>query len=159
VLSLSAIQYCDKNCYCTDYFITKCQCGNCQSMPREEKNICCQEVDTVKNKSLEAVTVEELQAEPGCIVQHRGFEAVCLLNVWVLQYKQQYGSIAYEGPKHKKHRYIAYRQLVRWCWGALGKNIPVPLLSCAENCILAHFPEPNQMEEDMTFSGFPYADE
>ena len=110
----SSIQYRDKNCYCTDSFITRCQGGNCQSMWREEENICCQEVD--------AVTVEELQAEPGCIVQHAGFEAVCL-NVWVLQtgwlqYKQQYGSSAYEGPEHKKNRHITYRQLVRWCWGA-----------------------------------------
>ena len=44
---------------------------------------------------------EQLQAEPKCIVQ-----AVCL-NVWVLQtawlqYKQQYGSSAYEGPEDKK---------------------------------------------------------
>ena len=115
----SSIQYRDKNCDCTDSFITRCQCGNCQLMWREEENICCQEVDAVKNKNLEAVTVEELQAEPGCIVQHPGFEAVCL-NVWALQtawlqYKQQYGSSAYEGPEHKKNRHIAYRQLVRWC--------------------------------------------
>ncbi|XP_068697462.1 uncharacterized protein [Montipora foliosa] len=118
----------------------RCQCGNCQSMWREEENICCQEVDAAKNKNLEPVTVEELQAEPGCIVQHPGFEAVCL-NVWVLQtawlqYKQQYGSSAYEGPEHKKNRHIAYRQLVRWCWGALGKNIWAPLPSCAVNCKL-----------------------
>ena len=163
MLSLSSLQYCDKNCHCTDSFITRCQCGNCQSMPREEENICCQEVDAVKNKNLEAVTVAELQTEPRCLVQHPGFEAVCL-NVWVLQtawlqYKQQYGSSAYEGPKHKKHRHIAYRQLVRWCWGALGKNIRVPLPSCAVNCTRAHFPKPNQLEEDMILSGFTYADE
>ena len=105
---------------------------------------------------------EQLQAEPRCIVQHPGFEAVCL-NVWVLQtawlqYKQQYGSSAYEGPEHKKNCHIAYRQLVRWCWATLGKNIWVPLPSCAVNCIRAHFPEPNQPEEDMVFTGFTYAD-
>ena len=72
--SVSFIQYCDKNCDCTDSFITRCQCGNCQSMWREEENICCQEVDAVKNKILEAVTMEELQAEPRCIVQHPGFD-------------------------------------------------------------------------------------
>ena len=32
-------------------------------MWREEENICCQEVAAVKNKNLETVTVEELQAE------------------------------------------------------------------------------------------------
>ena len=93
--------------------------------------------------------MEKLQAEPRCIVQHPGFEAVCF-NVWVLQTawlqdNQQYGSSAYEGPQHTKHLHIAWRQLVRWCWGALGKNIGVPLPSCAVNCMRAHFPEPNQL--------------
>ena len=74
VFSVSFIQYRDKNCDCTDSFITRCQCGNCQSVWREEENICCQEVDAVKNKNLEAVTMEELQAEPRCIVQHPGFD-------------------------------------------------------------------------------------
>ena len=106
---------------------------------------------------------EQLQAEPRYIVQHPGFEAVCL-SVWFLQtawpqYKQQYGSSAYEGPEHKKNLHIAYRQLVRQCQGTLGKNIRIFLPSCAVNCIRAHFPEPNQLEEDMVFTGFTYADE
>ena len=121
------------------------------------RNRCCQK------KNLEAVEVEQLEEPPGCIVYHPGFQAVCL-NVWVLQtawlqYKQQYGSKAHEGPQHKKNRHIAYRQLVRWCWGSLGSEIHVPLPSCAVNCIRAHFPEPNRLEEDMTFTGFQYADE
>ena len=76
-----------------------------------------------------------------------------------LQYRQQYGTAAYEGAHHKKNRRIAYRQLVRWCWGTLGKEIRVPLPSCAVNCIRAHFPEPERLEEDMVFTGFQYADE
>ena len=132
-------------------------------MWREEENICCQEVDVLKNKNIEAVAVEQLEATPQCIVLHPGFQAVCL-NIWVLQtawlqYKQQYGTSAYEGEDHKKNRHTAYRQLVRWCWGTLGKEIRVPLPSCAVNCIRAHFPEPNRLEEDMTFTGFVYADE
>ena len=95
-------------------------------MEREEESIYCQEVDAVRNKILEDIMDERLQEEPRCIVQHPGFEAVCL-NVWALQtawlqYKQQYGSSAYGGPEHKKNRHIAYRQLVRWCWGTLGKT-------------------------------------
>ena len=37
-----------------------------------ERNIFCQEVDVVKNKNknLEDVTVEQLQAKARCIVQH-----------------------------------------------------------------------------------------
>ena len=132
-------------------------------MKREEESIFCQEVDAVRDKFFEDVREERLQAEPRCIKQHPGFEVV-YLNVWVLQtawlqYKQQYGSSAYEGPEHKKNRHIAYRQVVRWCWGTLGKNIRIPLPSCAVNCTCAPFPESNQLEEVMVFTGFTYADE
>ena len=160
-------------CYWTDWFCkkfrlhlgwpTRCLCGNCQQMLREEENICCQEIEAVKQKNLEAVEVAQLENPPSCIVNHPGFHPVCL-NIWVLQtawfqYKQQYGKDAYEGPELKKNRHIAYRQLVRWCWGSLGKEVRVPLPSCAVNCIQAHFQEPGQLEEDMTYTGFLYADE
>ena len=75
-------------------------------MWREEENICCREIDAVYRKNLEAVEVEQLEEPPQCIVHHPGFHAVCL-NYWVLQtawlqYKQQYGTSAYEDPDHKK---------------------------------------------------------
>ena len=35
-----------------------------------------------------------------------------------------------------------YRQLVRWCWGILGREIRVPLSSCAVCCTRAHSPLP-----------------
>ena len=41
-------------------------------MWKEKENIFCQEEDVVKNKSLKEVTVEQLQAEARCIVQHPG---------------------------------------------------------------------------------------
>ena len=60
VLYFFLIQHRDKNLYCTDSFITRCQCGNYrQSMQREES----QEIVAVKNKSLKSVTEEQLQAE------------------------------------------------------------------------------------------------
>ncbi|CAB3987922.1 Hypothetical predicted protein [Paramuricea clavata] len=82
---------------------------------------------------------------------------------WVLQaawldYKEQYGSTAYEGPEHKISRHVAYRQLVRWCWGVFEKEIRVVLPSCAVSCIQAHFPPPSD-EDDFEFVGFRFADE
>ena len=71
------------------------------------------------------------------------------------QYKQQYGTKAFEGPEHKNQRHIAYRQLVRWCWGVLGKEIRVVLPACAVSCIRAHFPPPGEEDEH----GFLFADE
>ena len=90
------------------------------------------------------------------------FHAVCL-NRWPLQaawfqYKQQYGSKAFEGPEHKIQRQIAYKQLVRWCWGVLGNEIRVVLPSCAVSCIQAYFPPPGE-EDDHKLIGFHFANE
>ena len=43
-------------------------------MWREKENIFSQKVDVVKNKNLEDVTAEQLQAEARCIVQHPALE-------------------------------------------------------------------------------------
>ena len=128
-------------------------------MDRREECVCCQEVEKVKEKlDLQAVEGNE----PTCITLHPGFAAVCL-NIYVLQtawyqYRQQYGTKAYEGPEHKKNRHIAYRQLVRWCWGVLGKEIRVVLPSCAVSCIRAHFPPPGP-EDDHVYVGYLFPDE
>ena len=90
-------------------------------MQRVEACICCQEIEAVQNKIIEAVTSGECQEQPGCITQHPGFHPfhpVCI-NRWVLQtawyqYKQQYKD-QYDGPEHKLFRHIA-----------LGKEIRVP---------------------------------
>ena len=130
-------------------------------MDREEECLCCQEVSACVAKNEEVAQFEKIPT-PAFITDNPGFQAVCL-NHWVLQtawnqYKQQYGTNAYEGPEHKKHRHVAYRQLVRWCFGIIGKEIRVPLPSCAVSCIRAHFPPPG-LEDDMIFQGFRYADE
>lgn len=130
-------------------------------MDREEC-VCCREIDQVVHKNLEAVEVEGLEQAPGCITDHPGFPAVCL-NFWVLQtawlqFKQQYGGRAYEGPEHRRNRHVAYRQLVRWCWGVLGRDIRVALPSCAVCCVRAHFPPPG-FEDNFEFIGFRHADE
>ena len=102
----------------------------------------------VKCKYLEAVEVENMEEPPKCIVEHPGFQAVCL-NYWVLraawQYKQQYG--AYEESDHKKSRHIAFRP-----WKGHRS-------SCAVKCIRPHFQEPERLEDEMEFTGFHCADE
>lgn len=123
--------------------------------------MCCQEIPQIVAKLHEAVEHDNLPEPPKCITQHPGFNPVCL-NYWNhqavwYQYRQQYKN-PYDGPDHKKNRHIAYRQLVRWCWGFLGREIRVPLPSCAVCCIRAHFPPPG-LEENFTFEGFRFSDE
>ena len=132
-------------------------------MDREVECVCCQEIPQIMDKNRKVSEEDHLNDPITCITNNPGFKAVCL-NRWVLeaawyQYRQQYGSeVNYEGPEHKKNRHTAYRQLVRWCWGVLGKEIRVVLPSCAVMCIRAHFPPPG-LEDDFEFIGFHYADE
>ena len=131
-------------------------------MDRTEECVCCHEVPEVMNKNEEVFETDKLKEKPSCITDNPAFKAVCL-NPWVLQvawyhYKQQYGTMATEGPEDRKNRHVAYRQLARWCWGYLGKEIRVPLPACAVSCIRAHFPPPG-LEENFVLKGFHFADE
>lgn len=131
-------------------------------MDREEECLCCHEIQQVTNKNEEVFEQLKPTMPYSCITDNPGFHTVCL-DQWVLQaawfqYRQQYGDKAYEGPQHKIYRHTAYRQLVRWCWGIVGKEIRVVLPSCAVSCIRAHFPPPGN-EDDFEFFGFRFADE
>lgn len=132
------------------FFLHRCTCGNCQRMPTERECRCCKEVQRVAEKAME-------EPETDCITDHQGFKTVCLdkyvLEVAWYQYRQQYGHNAFEGPVDQKWRHIAYRQLARWCWGFLGKDVRVVLPSCAVSCIRAHFLPPG-LEENAQFHGF-----
>ena len=84
----------------------------------------------------------EKKGDNSCIIGHPGFEGGCL-NVYALQiayfgYRQEHGHKA--GSTPDKYRYTAYRQLVRWCWGYLGKEVRVPLPACAVKRIREEFP-------------------
>ena len=78
---------------------------------------------------MEAVEVENMEEPPKCIVEHPGFQAVCL-NYWVLraawQYKQQYGTLAYEESDHKKAGTLPL---------GLGRDIGVPVQLSAYDLI------------------------
>ena len=106
------------------------------ALPSIEECVCCCEIDEVSDKK---------QDHP-CIIGHPGFSTVCL-DQCVLQtayygYRQEYGQNK-DKPINQRYRYIAYRQLARWCWGYLGKDVRVPLPSCAVNRIREEFPSPD----------------
>lgn len=134
--------------------------------------LCCKEVPKIIDK------MNQMDIPVKCITEHPGFEAVCL-NVWVLQtayfqYRQHYGSTTPPTTLHeyvktgvvcgivcfltfpslflfcyRKYRYTAYRQLTRWCWGWLGKDIRIILPACAVKKIRESFPSE-------TYTGFQY---
>ncbi|XP_014663256.1 PREDICTED: adipocyte plasma membrane-associated protein-like isoform X1 [Priapulus caudatus] len=123
--------------------ILRCVCFNCQTMTTARECVCCAEIPEVVAKIGEAQ-----MTNVKCITDHPGMQAVCL-DPWSVQvawfaYHQQYRGNAFEGPMHAKYRHIAYRQLVRWCFGYLARDTRVVLPACAVSCIPAHFPPPDE---------------
>ncbi|KAJ4944140.1 hypothetical protein JOQ06_024078 [Pogonophryne albipinna] len=116
-----------------------CTCGCCRADNLEtvQECVCCREL--AKVQALNG------NHEGSCITQHPGFEAVCLneyvLDVAYSYYKQNHGHL--NKSPHERRRYTAYRQLVRWCWGYLGKQIRVPLPACVVVKIRDTFPSPD----------------
>ncbi|KAK3744182.1 hypothetical protein QZH41_020569, partial [Actinostola sp. cb2023] len=129
-----------------------CTCGNCVVMETIQESVCCRATPAIQNEIL----VLDLGREnpPLCITDHPGFQPVCL-NMWVLQnfaFRQRYGRAANQDSDEERYRYTAYRQLVRFCWGYLGREIRVTLPSCAVIKIINQFPSANQ-----NYTGFRYA--
>ena len=88
-----------------------------------------------------------------CIINHPGFQNA-VLDPWVLQiaymaYRQHHGAL--NRDIHRQFRYTAYRQLTRWCWGYLGRDIRVRLPSCATQRIRATYPDASG-----TYCGFKF---
>ncbi|XP_064639803.1 uncharacterized protein LOC135501815 [Lineus longissimus] len=124
-----------------------CTCGSCQVLPTRGECVCCRQVAEFGEK------MEGLE----CFTRHEDFANACLnrtvLEIAWLQYRQQYGKQAYDGPLFKKLRHVAYRQVVRWTYGYLGKDIRVVIPSCVVCNIRAVFPAPG-LEENAYYQGF-----
>ncbi|XP_035662834.1 P2X purinoceptor 7-like [Branchiostoma floridae] len=126
--------------------LTWCTCGHCVIMPTAAECICCHELSPINDKRHQLVT-----PVPDCITLHPGFRSICL-DIWCLQcayfqYRQEYGPS--QDPTHERYRYVAYRQLVRWCWGWLGARIRVINPACAVKKIRETFPSAQ-------YTGFKY---
>uniref|UniRef100_A0A9J8BS37 P2X purinoreceptor 7 intracellular domain-containing protein n=1 Tax=Cyprinus carpio carpio TaxID=630221 RepID=A0A9J8BS37_CYPCA len=116
-----------------------CTCGNCDKMPTEVENICCNEIQKVCQRMM------QIADPPTYMVHHPGFEANCL-NPYTLQninniYKADYGRVRRRTEEERFH-YVAYRSFVSWCWGYLGQHVRVVILSCVVRQICQHFPDP-----------------
>ncbi|XP_041830022.1 uncharacterized protein LOC121632513 [Melanotaenia boesemani] len=129
-----------------------CLCGHCQPMSSAEESICCREIPAIWS------LVEDLHPQPEgitCVGQHPGFSACCL-NPWVLQvaysaFKQEHGPL--DLTQNEQFRYTAYRQMVRWAHGVLGRHVRKPLPACVVSAIRLAFPD-----EHGVYQGFRWPD-
>ncbi|XP_041843319.1 P2X purinoceptor 7-like isoform X2 [Melanotaenia boesemani] len=115
-----------------------CTCGNCETMPTEAECVCCLEIPQVTRR------LQEVDEDLTCMVDHPGFEPVCL-NIYSLQnasqiYRADYGRLQLRGI-HRRFRYLAYRSFVSWCWGFLGQRIRVVIPACVVLRIHREFPD------------------
>ncbi|KAI7801783.1 putative P2X purinoceptor 7-like, partial [Triplophysa rosa] len=79
--------------------------------PTEAENVCCQEIEKVRTRILQAPT--SLQ----CMTEHPG------LNL------------------PERFRYLAYRSFASWCWGYLGRHVRVVIPACVVQRIRQEFPD------------------
>ncbi|OWF35908.1 hypothetical protein KP79_PYT08085 [Mizuhopecten yessoensis] len=97
--------------------------------------------------------MDAISGDLSYITLHPGFDAVCL-NIYVLQtayltFRQYHGQLT--NDENKRHRYIAYRQIVEWCWVWLGRHVRVRLPACAVTCIRNAFPALDGQNNDFKF--------
>ncbi|KAI2650169.1 P2X purinoceptor 7 [Labeo rohita] len=121
------------------FLFHRCLCGKCEPMVTAEESQCCRELDAYWALVENVTPTLDVQ----CLTLHPGFEA-CYLNPYVLQiaymhFRQEHGPL--QASRHEQYRYIAYRQVVRWAYGILGRHIRKPLPACVVSAIRRQFPE------------------
>lgn len=122
-------------------------------MDRHVERVCCQDVFECTERMDEAIYRYGMIDPYECITQHPGFVRNCLQeevveNAWLV-YKGQYGRQAYDGPRHKKLRHVAYRQFAHFLYGILGMHNRHALPSCAVKLIRDTYPSDNN-----TYTGY-----
>ncbi|XP_037512271.2 P2X purinoceptor 7-like [Rhipicephalus sanguineus] len=112
----------------------KCECGHCVVLDNfsEEECRCCREMG-------EPVTAAQPE---GCITEHPEFHLLSL-NIAVLRvayFELRARRDCMDEDIHKRYRYTAYRQFVRWLWGHLSRGHRFILPSCVVAKIRGTFP-------------------
>ncbi|XP_064641782.1 P2X purinoceptor 7-like [Lineus longissimus] len=128
-----------------------CDCGKiCQPQTKGRVSMCCSDYSAVQGKK-DALEPDGCE----CITAHPGFTVNCLnqyaLELAMNRYINEEGPVGNDQPTHKLYRYLAYRSLVEWCFGKLGKKNRLPLPVCARDRIRENWPEP-----DGVYTGFSY---
>ncbi|XP_030838795.1 P2X purinoceptor 7-like [Strongylocentrotus purpuratus] len=118
-----------------------CTCGRCRVPPsfNEGDCVCCQEIAEVKP--------EADRQGSSCLVDSEEFEPAILnattLYIGWMEYTDRWrrAAKAFGDRNNEKYRYVAYRKVVRWCWGWLGKDIRVQLPACVHASIMEAYPD------------------
>ncbi|XP_039540209.1 P2X purinoceptor 7-like [Pimephales promelas] len=143
--------WCEENRWRTGQ-VSWCLCGKCEAMFSAEESQCCREVDAYW-ALVENVTP---RLDVQCLTLHPGFEACCL-NPYVLQiaymhFRQDHGPL--QASRHEQYRYTAYRLVVRWAYGILGRHIRKPLPACVVSAIRGQFPEEGGLYKGFEWPNF-----
>ncbi|XP_030849749.1 uncharacterized protein LOC115927707 [Strongylocentrotus purpuratus] len=118
-----------------------CTCGRCRVPPsfNEGDCVCCQELAEVK--------AEADRQGSSCLVDSEEFEPAILnattLYIGWMEYTDRWrrAAKAFGDRNNEKYRYVAYRKVMRWCRGWLGKDIRVQLPACVHALIMEAYPD------------------
>ena len=79
-----------------------------------------------------------------CLTFTNGFYVNCIdedsLEVSTYSFVKEDQGVDNDHAMHKLIRHVAYRRLVRWIWGILGKNVRKRLPACVYRKIREEFP-------------------
>ncbi|XP_063952817.1 uncharacterized protein LOC135153562 [Lytechinus pictus] len=119
-----------------------CLCGgHCRVEPSFSAgdSTCCREIPEVSFET-DALGVD-------CLTTTEAFESAILnpisLYIGWMEYTDRWrrAARAFGNRNNEKYRYVAYRKVVRWCWGFLGKDIRVQLPACIHSKIMRAYPD------------------
>ncbi|KAL2093149.1 hypothetical protein ACEWY4_010461 [Coilia grayii] len=134
--------------YIGQTFRYRCSCGHCKAMPSAEESMCCRELEAYWSLVQQLVPFSNIS----CLTQHPGFDACCLnpfsLQVAYLAFRQEYGPLQASRPE--QFRYTAYRQVVRWAYGIVGREVRKTIPACVVATIR------KQYSEGQAYRGFQW---
>lgn len=109
------------------------------------QNVCCHSYPLM---------TQRLQGDMKCITETRGFDGNCLnadvLEVSAYDFVAMEGRLGDDEPENELLRHLAYRRLVRWIFGVIGRHNRKVLPACAVSLIRRTFPE----APPRTYTGF-----
>lgn len=118
-----------------------CSCGNCKKMPKDVENLCCKEIDEVRDRFL---TGSQIQ----CVIEHPFFEPTCC-NEYALQLSynlmQKIKRMEIRRENNDRYRWTAYKNFVYTVYGKLEPEMRKVNPSCVVNAVRRKFPEETEM--------------
>ncbi|KAL2096842.1 hypothetical protein ACEWY4_006049 [Coilia grayii] len=131
--------------YQSNILLNRCSCGHCEPMPTAAESMCCREVDAYWALVQQLLPPRDVP----CLTPYPPFTLAVVgpLQVAYLAFRQEHGPL--QASRAEQFRYTAYRQIVRWANGIIGREIRKAIPACVVAAIRRQY-----SEEGHAYQGF-----